>query len=120
MTVATIKRIAARVEVPDIDAALPLYTQLAGVPPDAVIRVTRNGIDIAFLGDFVLLAGPDRELVDSRRVATVIVDDIAWAAEVIGNAGGDLLEGPADAQVGQRLLARHPDGGVFEYLQFPN
>ena len=31
--------------------------------------------------------------------------------------GGQLLEGPAPAPNGDRLIARHPDGAVFEYIE---
>ena len=32
-------------------------------------------------------------------------------------AGGDVLEGPSPAPNGDRLIARHPDGSVFEYIE---
>lgn len=32
-------------------------------------------------------------------------------------AGGKVIEGPAPAPNGARLIARHPDGAVFEYIE---
>jgi hypothetical protein len=32
-------------------------------------------------------------------------------------AGGEIAEGPAPAPNGARLIARHPDGTVFEYIE---
>ena len=32
-------------------------------------------------------------------------------------AGGQVIEGPTPAPNGDRLIARHPDGSVFEYIE---
>ncbi len=51
------------------------------------------------------------------RVASMIVTDIDQVAAWITDAGGQLIDGPAPGPNGARLIARHPDGSIFEYLQ---
>jgi predicted enzyme related to lactoylglutathione lyase len=70
------------------------------------------------VGPFLLLAGSAEELAPYRdRVASIIVDDVERVATMIEQAGGELVEGPEPAPNGTRLIARHPDGSAFEYLQ---
>jgi predicted enzyme related to lactoylglutathione lyase len=102
--------------VSSLDEALPLYEQLAG--QTEVRRFSFHGIELAWVGPFLLLAGSAEVLAPYRdRVASIIVDDVERVATTIQRAGGELVEGPDPAPNGVRLIARHPDGSVFEYLQ---
>jgi hypothetical protein len=113
---AQIKQVLARVFVDSLDAALPLYERLAD--GSEVRRFAFRNIELAWVGPFLLLAGSEAALAPYRdRVASVIVDDVAEVAALVEQAGGQLVEGPAPAPNGARLIARHPDGSVFEYLQ---
>jgi len=51
------------------------------------------------------------------QTATVIVDSLDPVLKALGNAGAQVLEGPEEVPNGTRILARHPDGSAFEYLQ---
>ena len=51
------------------------------------------------------------------RVATILVRHLPPVIAAIQAAGGRILEGPAPAPNGDRLIARHPDGAVFEYIE---
>lgn len=105
----------ARVEVADLDAALPLYRQLTGT--GEVRRFRAGPVELAWVGHFLLLQGPPGDLERVRRVATVLVADVEAVAAAVRAAGGELLEGPAAGPNGPRLVARHPDGAVLEYIQ---
>jgi hypothetical protein len=114
--VARIRQVLARVFVESLDEALPLYEGLAGGCP--VRRFSFRNVELAWIGPFLLLAGSDDALAPYRdRVASLLVNDIDDVAGEIVRAGGELIEGPAPAPNGARLIARHPDGAVFEYLQ---
>ncbi|MHB8322948.1 MAG: VOC family protein [Candidatus Dormibacteria bacterium] len=105
----------ARVVVPDLEAALPLYVALAGGGEPR--RFAFRGIELAWIGPFLLLAGTPEALAPYRdRVATVLVDDVHVTAALIVQAGGSVVDGPDAGPNGQRLVARHPDGAVFEYI----
>jgi predicted enzyme related to lactoylglutathione lyase len=105
----------ARVIVEDIDAALPTYQQLSGSAE--VRRFQFRDVELAWIGNFLLLSGPPESMAGYQRVATLIVNDMDAAVTAIVSNGGTVLEGPAEAPNGPRLIARHGDGAVFEYIQ---
>lgn len=107
--------VVARVEVLDLERALPLYRRLSGDAP--VERFSFAGIELAWVGPFLLLCGPPDRLEQVRRSATLLVRDIESVARDIREAGGAVLDGPGPAPNGPRMIARHPDGAVFEYIQ---
>ncbi|MGW7605424.1 VOC family protein [Streptomyces antimycoticus] len=37
--------------------------------------------------------------------------------DTLGKAGAEILEAPNEVPNGTRIVARHPDGSVFEYMQ---
>ncbi|MEU8228105.1 VOC family protein [Actinoplanes sp. NPDC048967] len=104
----------ARVVVPDLDAAIPLYQALSGAPE--VQRFAFAGVELAGVGPFLLLSGPDAARYNNR-VATLLVNDLDPVIRAITEAGGDILDGPDPAPNGARLIARNPDGAVFEYIE---
>jgi predicted enzyme related to lactoylglutathione lyase len=103
----------ARVVVKDLEAAIALYRSISGV--DQVQRFGFAGVQLASVGPFLLLAGPDVARF-ADRVATLLVNDMELVVDAITRVGGELLEGPAPGPNGDRLIARHPDGAVFEYI----
>jgi hypothetical protein len=106
----------ARVFVESLDEATPLCERLAGGGP--VRRFSFREVELAWIGPFLLLAGSADALAPYRdRVASLVVDDIDDVTREIVRAGGELIEGPAPAPNGARLIAKHPDGALFEYLQ---
>jgi predicted enzyme related to lactoylglutathione lyase len=102
----------ARVFVPDLDAAIPLYEELAQASAE---RFGFRDVQLARVGPFLLLAGNTAAYRD--RTATVQVASLARVLAALEAAGGEIVEGPAPAPNGARLIARHPDGAVFEYIE---
>lgn len=103
----------ARVFVPDLDTAIPLYQELAGAAD--VRRFAFRDVQLARVGPFLLLAGNTAAYRD--RAATILVSQHAPVIAAIENSGGQIIEGPSAAPNGPRLIARHPDGSVFEYIE---
>jgi predicted enzyme related to lactoylglutathione lyase len=112
---ALVQQVVARVFVDDVDAALPLYEQLSDGA--AARRFAFRDVRLAWVGSFLLVQAPVDQRDAYARVATLIVGDIDAARAVVESAGGTVLEGPADAPNGPRMIARHGDGAVFEYLE---
>ena len=104
----------ARVVVDDLDEAVPLYQALAGGGP--VQRFDFGGVSLANVGPFILLAGPAVAQF-ANRTATLLVRDLESVVEQVVRAGGRVLDGPGPSPNGVRLIARNPDGAVFEYIQ---
>jgi hypothetical protein len=103
----------ARVPVTSIEAALPLYKRLAG--SDEVRAFAFGGVRLAWVGPFLLLASADGAV--PFRSATIIVRDVQLVVSLVQAGGGELLDGPMPGPNGQRLIARHADGNVFEYIE---
>jgi hypothetical protein len=113
---ASIRQVLARVYVASLDDALPLYQRLAGDTP--VHRFRFREIELARVGPFLLLAGSPEALGPYRdRAASVLVDDVDEVGQEIAKAGGEILERSSPGPNGERLIAQHPDGTVFEYLE---
>ncbi|MER6804061.1 MULTISPECIES: VOC family protein [Streptomyces] len=103
-----------RVCVDDIETAIPFYERLAGGP---ALRFERGGVQVAAVGCFLLMSGPATELEVLRRVAaTIAVKDVEEAHQVLTGLGADIIAGPVPTPAGRNLLARHPDGTVYEYV----
>lgn len=110
----TIDAVLANVVVDDIDRSLPLYKSLAGV--DEPVRFPFGDLDLAIVGSFLLVSGAVEN--HPRQVASLLVSSISAVIAALGTADAEILEGPAPtANAAHRLVARHPDGAVFEYLQ---
>jgi Na+/melibiose symporter-like transporter len=107
-----ISKVLARVFVPDLDAAVPLYEELAQARAE---KFGFRDVELARIGPFLLLAGNTAAYRD--RTATIQVASLAPVLAALESAGGEVVEGPAPAPKGARLIARHPDGAVFEYIE---
>lgn len=103
-----------RVCVDDLEAAVPFYERLADSP---ALRFERAGVQVAAVGCFLLMSGPESELEVLRKVAaTIAVSDVDEACKTLTELGADVLAGPVATPVGRNLVARHPDGAVYEYV----
>ncbi|MFJ7899512.1 VOC family protein [Streptomyces sp. NPDC096198] len=103
-----------RVCVDDLETAVHFYERLAGVPAS---RFERGGVQVAAVGCFLLMSGPEAELELLRKVAaTIAVEDVDEAHRVLSGLGAHVIAGPVATPVGRNLLAVHPDGAVYEYV----
>ncbi|GAA2532522.1 hypothetical protein [Winogradskya humida] len=110
-----VREILARVFVDDLDRALPTYVNLSGGAEPRIFEF--RAVRLAWIGSFLLLQVPPDQRAAYDRVATVLVENIKLAQSIVESGGGAVLEGPADGPNGPRMIARHADGSVFEYIQ---
>ncbi|MEU4657321.1 VOC family protein [Streptomyces sp. NPDC023723] len=102
-----------RIYVDDLDKAIPFYEGLAG---GRAMRFERGGVQVAAVGCFLLMSGPESQLEVLRKVvATIAVTDVEETARVLTELGGEVVAGPLPTPAGRNLIARHPDGVVYEY-----
>lgn len=105
---------ALRIYVDDLDTAIPFYERLAG---SQALRFARGGVQVAAVGSFLLMSGPATEIELLRKVtATIAVKDVEEAHRVLTGLGARIIAGPVATPVGRNLIAMHPDGAVFEYV----
>ncbi|GCB44557.1 VOC family protein [Streptomyces sp. NL15-2K] len=102
-----------RVCVDDLETAVPFYERLAG---GRALRFERGGVQVAAVGCFLLMSGPEAELEVLRKVAaTIAVKNVDEARQVLTEMGAHIIAGPVPTPVGRNLIAMHPDGTVYEY-----
>jgi predicted enzyme related to lactoylglutathione lyase len=102
-----------RICVEDLDATVPFYEKLAG---GRAMRFERGGVSVAAVGCFLLMSGPEADLEVLRKVsATIAVEDVDEARQVLTDSGAQVLAGPMATPAGRNLIALHPDGTVYEY-----
>ncbi|MFJ3669205.1 VOC family protein [Streptomyces sp. NPDC090106] len=103
-----------RVCVDDLEAAVPFYERLAGGP---ALRFERGGVEVAAVGCFLLMSGPESELEVLRKVAaTIAVEDVDEAYRLLSDLGARIVAGPVASPAGRNLIVMHPDGAVYEYV----
>jgi hypothetical protein len=110
-----VRQVLARVFVDDLDRALPTYRRLSGGAE--VRRFAFREVRLAWIGSFLLLQVPADRRADYERVATLLVQDMEAARSAVEAGGGVVLDGPASGPNGLRMIARHGDEAVFEYIQ---
>ncbi|MGW0822642.1 VOC family protein [Streptomyces sp. NPDC002845] len=103
-----------RICVDDLDRTVPFYERLAGGP---ALRFERGGVQVAAVGCFLLMSGPESELEILRKVsATIAVKDVVEAHRVLTDSGAHVIAGPVETPAGRNLIAMHPDGTIYEYV----
>ncbi len=103
-----------RVCVDDLEAAVPFYERLAG---GRALHFERGGVQVAAVGCFLLMSGPPEELEVLRKVAaTIAVKNVEEARDVLVELGARVIAGPVPTPAGRNLIAMHPDGAVYEYV----
>ncbi|MFF4960094.1 VOC family protein [Streptomyces sp. NPDC001222] len=103
-----------RICVDDLESAVHFYERLTGT---RALRFERGGVQVAAVGCFLLMSGPATELELLRKVAaTIAVEDVDEAHRVLTELGARVVAGPIPTPVGRNLIAAHPDGAVYEYV----
>ena len=103
-----------RICVDDLEASTAFYERFTGATP---LRFERGGVSVAAVSCFLLMSGPESELEILRKVtATIAVKNVDDAYESLTRVGARILAGPVPTPVGRNLIAVHPDGSVFEYV----
>ncbi|WP_018546970.1 VOC family protein [Streptomyces sp. LaPpAH-108] len=106
-----------RICVDDLETTIPFYERLTGTRAH---RFGRGGVQAAAIGSFLLMSGPEAELEVLRKVtATIAVKDVDEAHRQLTELGARVVAGPLATPAGRNLLAVHPDGSVFEYVDQP-
>jgi len=103
-----------RVCVDDLDAAVPAYERLTNAE---AVRFEQGPVTVAAVGPFFLMSGPEGHLEVLRKIAaTLAVRNVDEALADLKAVGAEIIAGPKSTPVGRNLVARHPDGSVFEYV----
>ncbi|MBV9820189.1 MAG: VOC family protein [Solirubrobacterales bacterium] len=103
-----------RRRVDDLDSAVAFYERLCG---RAARRFGLRGAELATVGPFLLFSAPEHVGDRLENVAaTLTVDDLVAHEALLRSLGAQIIAPIAETPNGRRLVARHPDGAVFEYV----
>ncbi|WP_212818312.1 VOC family protein [Polymorphospora rubra] len=107
----------ARLWVDDLDRALPLLTELVGAAPD--LRFGFGGVELAAVGDFLVIAGPAEQRARyADASATVVVSDLDEVVTRLAAHGGRVTVPVAASETGRFLYAEHAGGAQVEYVEW--
>jgi hypothetical protein len=107
----------ARLWADDLSTTLPLLERLTGKRPH--LRFAFDEIEIAAVGDFLVIAGPAEERARyAHATATVIVSDLDEARVALDEAGAEITTQEATSATGRFLYARHQGGVEVEYVEW--
>jgi hypothetical protein len=108
----------ARVYVSDIDEGIAIFQRSPQEQPR--LRFSHSsGLELALVGDVLILAGP-AHLLDAFRATqvTVIVDDLDTALQRARSQNGSVLRGPATQPTGRNATVRYRSGAIVEYVEW--
>lgn len=107
----------ARMFVRSLDESLPLLEQLVGKPAD--LRFAFGSIEIAAIGDLLVLAGPPEETSQYRGVVgPLVVSSMDELEAFLEQIGAVITQPRVEVPTGFGLWATHPDGAKVEYVQW--
>ena len=103
----------------NIDEAVSYYEKLLSVKCEMYINYREIGIELAQVGDFLILAGQDENLKSFKDTkATLQVDSVMEFKEYLLNNGSEIIRDIKPVPTGYNLTVKNPDGVVLEYVQF--
>jgi len=102
----------------DLNSTLEFYEELLGTPAAMRFEIPQIGLELAQIGDILLIAGSDEALKPFRSTqATFLVDSLDEFRAYLEEKGAEIIRGPDKVPTGRNMTVRHPDGSVIEYVE---
>ncbi len=103
----------------DLEATLAFYGELLGEACSRRFRYGAAGLELAQVGNVLILAGSEQALAPFEETrATLLVDSLTGFRELLLARGAVIIRDVQPVPTGRNLTVRHPDGAVFEYVEF--
>lgn len=113
-----ILKIFSRLYINDLNSALDFYEELLGTPVAMRFEIPQIGLELAQIGDILLIAGSDGALKPFRNTqATMLVDSLDEFRTYLKEKGAEIIRGPTEVPTGRNMTVRHSDGSVIEYVE---
>jgi len=107
-----------RLYVNDLNLALEFYEELLGTSAARRLELPQIGLELAQVGDILLVAGSDEALKTFRSTqSTFLVDSLDEFKAYLEEKGAELIRGPNTVPTGRNMTVRHADGSVIEYVE---
>jgi len=102
----------------ELDNTVRFYEELQQSKCERRLSFPDTGIEVAVVGNFIILAGTTDVLAPHKHVlATLAVDSLDEAYSWLKKNGATMLSEPHNTPVGKNLFVRNPDGLVVEYFE---
>lgn len=112
-------RLLARVALhPDeLDGRIAFYESALGVPCDARMPLPEAGIELATVGNLLLIGNPNPPGEAARATSyTLLVASVPDYLAGLEGSGTEVTEPPATSSAGRRARVRFPDGTLVEVI----
>jgi predicted enzyme related to lactoylglutathione lyase len=107
-----------RVYVANLNEAIVFYEQLVGIKSQQRFVYAKAGLELASVGDFLLICGSEEVLKKFREThTTLLVDSLAEYKEFLEGKGAIILEQPKEVPTGWNMRVKHADGLIVEYVE---
>jgi predicted enzyme related to lactoylglutathione lyase len=107
-----------RIYVEDLDSALVFYENLLGIKCNLRFSYSEIGLELASVGQFLLLCGSESALKPFHDTkATLVVDSLDEFKQFLELNGAKIIRGPKVVPTGSNMTVEHSDGSVIEYVQ---
>jgi len=107
-----------RLYVNDLNSALESYEKLLCSPAAMRFEMPQIGLELAQIGNILLIAGSDEDLIPFRSTqATFLVDSLDEFKAYLEEKGAEIIRGPNKVPTGRNMTVKHPDGSVIEYVE---
>lgn len=108
----------ARVYATDLDAVLAPLSTVSDEPITSRFTMP-NGLELAVVGQVLVVAGDERALEPyTATAATLIVDDLDECQARLSQTGAQIVRGPQAVPTGRNLTAKLPGGVQLEYVEW--
>jgi predicted enzyme related to lactoylglutathione lyase len=110
-----------RLYVNDLNQVLEFYEELLDTPVAMRFKMQQIGLELAQVGNILLIAGSDEALKPFRSTqATFLVDSLDEFKAYLEEKGAKIIRGPNKVPTGRNMTVRHSDGSVIEYVEHSN
>jgi hypothetical protein len=118
LVIMRVLRTYARAYTADLDAALASLSATTREPVGTRFKMP-NGLELATVGQTLVVAGDEQTLKPYRATAvTLIVDDLNECRARLDQTGAQILRGPQNVPTGRNLTARLPGDVQIEYVEW--
>lgn len=103
----------------ELDDAIAFYENLFTENCWLWFQYSETGLELAGVGSLLLIAGSAEALTPYKNTqATFLVDSLHDFRELLTQQGAVILAEPKSVPTGVNMRVLHPDGTIFEYVEF--
>ena len=113
-----ILKLLSRIYVTNLDKYIDFYEELLNSKTELRFIMPQAGLELAQIGNILIIAGNDESLKPFRETrATILVDSIEQFKTFLEEKGSKIIRGPSEVPTGINMTVQHPDGSIFEYVE---